>query len=92
MIMYTYIHTNFCTFYYNVIKLIKIVIIVHKIPIASDFGVMPVLNQYIFQYWRDTDVQYRASTDGKLPAKLPFGAAPVVDRAYASTMPVPHHY
>ena len=49
---------------------------------------MPVLNQYRFQYWHGTDVQYRASTNGKLPAKFPFGAAPVVGRAYASTAPV----
>ena len=35
-----------------------------------------------------TDVQYRASTDEQLPAKLPFGDAPVAARAYASTTPV----
>ena len=34
---------------------------------------MPVLNQYWFQCWLGTDVQYRTSTDGQLPAKLPFG-------------------
>ena len=32
--------------------------------------------------------QYRASTDGLLPVKLNFGAAPVVGRAYASIAPV----
>ena len=50
---------------------------------------MPVLNQYRFQCWYGTDVQYCASTDGQLLANLPFGASPVVGRAYASTMPVP---
>ena len=53
---------------------------------------MPVLNQYIFQCWHGTVVQYRASTDGKLPAELPFGAALVEGRAYASTAPVPWQY
>ena len=47
---------------------------------------MPVLNQYRFQCWHGTDVQYRACTDGLLPAKLNFGAAPVVGRTYASTV------
>ena len=48
---------------------------------------MPVLNQYKFQCWHGTAdmVQYRASTDEQLPAKLPFGAAPVVGRVYTST-------
>ena len=41
-----------------------------------------VLNQYRFQCWHGTDLQYRASTDGQLPAKLPFGAAPVLGRRY----------
>ena len=60
-----------------------------KFWLSTDFGVMHVLNQYIFQCEHGTDVQYRASTDEQLPAKLSFGAAPVVGRAYASTMPVP---
>ena len=30
----------------------------------------------------------RARTDGQLPAKLPFGTAPMVGHAYASTAPV----
>ena len=63
-----------------------------KCRLTTDFGVMPVLNQYIFQCQHGTDVQYYASTDGQIPAKLPFGAAPVIDRAQASTMPVPHQY
>ena len=29
---------------------------------TTDFGVMLVLNQYVFQYWHGTDVQYRTST------------------------------
>ena len=37
-------------------------------------------------------VQYRARTDGQLPAKLPFRAVPVVGLAYASTMPLPRQY
>ena len=49
---------------------------------------MPILNQYRFQCWHGTDAQYRASTDGQLPAKLPFGVTSVVGRAYASTAPV----
>ena len=51
---------------------------------------MPVLNQYSFQCWHGTAgmVLYHASTDGQLPVKFPFGAAPVVGRAYASTEPV----
>ena len=49
---------------------------------------MPVLNQYIFQSWHGTDVQYRANTDGQLPSKLPFRTAPVVGRAYTITVPV----
>ena len=49
---------------------------------------MPVLNQYRFQYWYGTDVQYRASADGQLPVKLPFKAAPVIGGAYAKTTPV----
>ena len=52
----------------------------------------PVLNQYRFQCWHVTDVQYRANTDGKLPVKLPFRAAPVVGHAYASTAPVLNKY
>ena len=43
---------------------------------------MPLLNQYGFQCWHGTDVQYRTSTDGHLPAKLPFGATPLVGRGY----------
>ena len=39
-----------------------------------------------------SDVQYHASTFRQLPAKLYFGAVPVVGRAYASTMPVPCQY
>ena len=39
-----------------------------------------------------TNVQFRASTDGQLLAKLPFGAAPVVGRAYASTATVPQFF
>ena len=57
--------------------------------LTIDFGVMPVLNQYRSQCWVGTDVLYRASTDGQFPAKLTLGAAPVVGRAYAGTMPVP---
>ena len=63
-----------------------------KSRLTTDFGVMPALNQYRSQCWHSTDVQYHASTDVQLPAKLPFGAAPVVGRAYASTMPVPRQY
>ena len=59
-----------------------------KSRLTTDFGVMPVLNQYRFQFWNDTDVQYRASTDGQLLAKLHFGAVPLVGRAYANIMPV----
>ena len=48
---------------------------------------MPILDQYRIQCWHGTDVQYRASTYGHLPAKLPFGAAPVVGifRCYQKT-------
>ena len=53
---------------------------------------MPVLNQYRFQCWHGTDVQYRASTGRQLLAKLSFGNAPVLGRAYASIMPVPRQY
>ena len=49
---------------------------------------MPVLNQYRLQCWHATDVQCRASTDGQVPAKLFFGAVPVVSRVYASTISV----
>ena len=59
-----------------------------KCRLSTDFGVMPVLNQYRFQCWHGNDVQYQASTDGKLQAKLRFGAAPVIDQYYASTVPV----
>ena len=58
-----------------------------KCRLTIDFRVMPVLNQYRFHCWHGTDIQYRTSTDGQLPAKLPFRAAPVVGRTYASTMP-----
>ena len=33
-----------------------------------------------------------SSTDGQLPAKLPFGAAPGVGPVYAGTVPVPRQY
>ena len=56
--------------------------------ITTEFIALPVLNQYGFQCWRGTVVQYRTSTDAQLSAKLPFGAALVVDRAYARNMPV----
>ena len=59
-----------------------------KCRLTTDFGAMSVLNQYRFQCWHGAEVQYRASTNGQLPEKLPFVAAPVVGRAYASTMPV----
>ena len=59
-----------------------------KCRLTTDLGVMPVQIQYRFQCWHGTDVQYRDSIDGQLPAKLPFGAAPMVGRAYASTAPV----
>ena len=65
---------------------------------------MPVC--LLARYWHSTDVvtfrsraggrpclfQHHASTDGKLLAKLPFAAAPVVGRGYASTIPVPRQY
>ena len=63
-----------------------------KCRLTIDFGVIPVLNKYRFQCWHGTDVQYHASIDGQLPAKLPFRTAPVVGHAYASTMPVPRQY
>ena len=59
-----------------------------KCRLTTEFRVMPILNQYRLQCWHVIDVQYRASTDGQLPTTLPFGAAPVVGRAYASTAPV----
>ena len=54
-----------------------------KCRLTTDFEVMPVLNQYRFQCWHGTDVQYRISNDGQLPAKLP-----CLCQHYASTAPV----
>ena len=53
---------------------------------------MPVLNQYRFQYWHGTDVQYRASNNGQFPTKLPFGATSVVVISYTSCMPALYQY
>ena len=63
-----------------------------KCRLITDFGVMPVLNQYRFQCWHGTDVQFRIRINGQLPANLPFIAVTMVSHTYTSTMPIPSQY